>query len=381
MGMTYESPLGTQSVTISNVNPAVWPTFDGRGLDAAKPTATAFNVGFLYYSTDVNGGTLYRANGSGWDVENNAPVLANEITTAMIQNGAVTAAKLDPAAVAPSNFIESGALATRPAAGTTANGTLYFATDYLGGTLFRCTGAAWVIVAPGPNGEFSESPRISAGMLPGWANGTVVGDGMLSGTTMTLAGTQASGNMIHEPCMQMITAATINAVASAASPVGPAHGLNPALRTRFSLSSIANVRVWIGLFTTSAPFGSDTVANRCIGFRFSTNAGDTTLHAVVANATTPTIVDTGVTIDSTHTYDCQIIPTDQAGDGIAVITRYLNSSGAYVDTTVTVVTGLPATATPTAPIIVGGIETLSATARQLNLEVVRVQWGQDLGTP
>ena len=36
------------------------------GLDAAKPAAASGNNGVLYLSTDVNGGTLYRSNGSTW---------------------------------------------------------------------------------------------------------------------------------------------------------------------------------------------------------------------------------------------------------------------------------------------------------------------------
>jgi len=36
------------------------------GLDAAKPAAASANNGVLYLSTDVNGGTLYRSNGSSW---------------------------------------------------------------------------------------------------------------------------------------------------------------------------------------------------------------------------------------------------------------------------------------------------------------------------
>lgn len=36
------------------------------GLDGAKPAASASNNGYLYLSTDIAGGTLYRSNGSGW---------------------------------------------------------------------------------------------------------------------------------------------------------------------------------------------------------------------------------------------------------------------------------------------------------------------------
>lgn len=36
------------------------------GLDSAKPAASSANTGMLYYSTDVQGGTMYRSNGSTW---------------------------------------------------------------------------------------------------------------------------------------------------------------------------------------------------------------------------------------------------------------------------------------------------------------------------
>jgi hypothetical protein len=36
------------------------------GDDASKPAASAANNGYLYTSTDVNGGTTYRSNGSAW---------------------------------------------------------------------------------------------------------------------------------------------------------------------------------------------------------------------------------------------------------------------------------------------------------------------------
>jgi hypothetical protein len=37
-----------------------------KGLDAAKPAASASNAGALYFSTDINGGTWYRSDGSSW---------------------------------------------------------------------------------------------------------------------------------------------------------------------------------------------------------------------------------------------------------------------------------------------------------------------------
>lgn len=40
-----------------------------RGLDAAKPAASALNIGFTYFSTDIGSGTWYRSNGVTWDVQ------------------------------------------------------------------------------------------------------------------------------------------------------------------------------------------------------------------------------------------------------------------------------------------------------------------------
>ena len=46
-------------------------------------------------------------------------------------------------------MIAAGTLATRPAAASGNAGTLYFASDVNGGTLFRSDGSSWTQVAPG----------------------------------------------------------------------------------------------------------------------------------------------------------------------------------------------------------------------------------------
>jgi hypothetical protein len=47
-------------------DPLTWTTIHGSGLNAARPSAASTNAGYLYLSTDVNGGTLYRSNGTTW---------------------------------------------------------------------------------------------------------------------------------------------------------------------------------------------------------------------------------------------------------------------------------------------------------------------------
>lgn len=65
-GVANGKPTG-RSMVLLDVPPAVWTGFNGYGLDAARPAAAASNAGYLYFSTDVSGGTLYRSNGVGWD--------------------------------------------------------------------------------------------------------------------------------------------------------------------------------------------------------------------------------------------------------------------------------------------------------------------------
>lgn len=48
--------------------PNMAPTWHPSGTLAARPAAAAANSGFLYFATDVNGGTLYRSTGSAWVV-------------------------------------------------------------------------------------------------------------------------------------------------------------------------------------------------------------------------------------------------------------------------------------------------------------------------
>lgn len=53
-------------VTIGELPPPDWTQVHGIGLLAARPTASAANNGYTYVATDVEGGTLYRSNGTTW---------------------------------------------------------------------------------------------------------------------------------------------------------------------------------------------------------------------------------------------------------------------------------------------------------------------------
>src|SRR5690348_9706504 len=45
--------------------PAIWTAFN-QGLAANRPAAATSNQGYVWLSTDVNGGTLYQSTGSAW---------------------------------------------------------------------------------------------------------------------------------------------------------------------------------------------------------------------------------------------------------------------------------------------------------------------------
>lgn len=65
-----------------------------RGLDAAKPMASAANVGYFYFSTDISGGTLYRSNGVTWDVEATAGGGGLTFQTVALSAGAIDGANM-----------------------------------------------------------------------------------------------------------------------------------------------------------------------------------------------------------------------------------------------------------------------------------------------
>ena len=59
------------------------------GLDSGKPAAAAANEGILYFSTDINGGTLYRSNGATWDQ------ITSGLTSSAFQALTITSGAID----------------------------------------------------------------------------------------------------------------------------------------------------------------------------------------------------------------------------------------------------------------------------------------------
>src|SRR5204862_4965950 len=58
------------------------------GTLAARPVAAAGNAGYLYFATDVNGGTLYRSDGTTWS----KVAAGNSVTSADLRDGTITGA-------------------------------------------------------------------------------------------------------------------------------------------------------------------------------------------------------------------------------------------------------------------------------------------------
>lgn len=75
----YPNTISKDSLALTLFNNYV----HGRGTNASRPAAAASNAGWFYYSTDVNGGTLYRSNGTTWqqigpDYNNSVLVAASD---------------------------------------------------------------------------------------------------------------------------------------------------------------------------------------------------------------------------------------------------------------------------------------------------------------
>lgn len=117
------------------------------GTLASRPAASAANNGFTYLATDVNGGTLYRSNGSSW-----VQMAAGVTHQATHLPGGTDALPWS------ASIHASGTLAARPAAAAGNAGFLYTATDVNGGTTYRSDGATWTKIALGA----TESPSMTS---------------------------------------------------------------------------------------------------------------------------------------------------------------------------------------------------------------------------
>jgi len=73
--LVFGNPINSATTEVANhatahlaggSDPIAWSTVHGSGTLTARPVATSNNFGYLYLVTDVNGGILYRSDGTNW---------------------------------------------------------------------------------------------------------------------------------------------------------------------------------------------------------------------------------------------------------------------------------------------------------------------------
>jgi hypothetical protein len=132
--------------------------------------------------------------------------------------------------------------------------------------------------------------------VPGGTGITLAGVQAVGMAAPTQRGTPANADDAFGPYIAYPTTTTNNNVAgvnSASPALYRATWLpNVGFTGKFG-SLITNYRLWIGLFSAD-PSGSATAPAHTAGFRFDTGAGDATIKAVTKDATTATILETGV---------------------------------------------------------------------------------------
>lgn len=130
------------------------------------------------------------------------------------------------------------------------------------------------------------------------------------------------------------------------------------LLTKFSLPSIANIRMFIGFTDQSLAtmVSADDPAGNYVGIQFSSDRGDTTWQHVKKNGTTQTKTDTTITAD-TAVWNTRVFA--YAG---GIIVQLFNSTFVHQKLTA-YITSNPATATQFR--YVAGIETRTSAAKDL----------------
>jgi hypothetical protein len=92
-GAVTTSEILDGTVTTTDISQSVWSDVHQAGTLLARPLPDPSNAGYLYFATDVNGGTLYRSDGSSW------VKVAAGAAEASIPDGSITNTKLAPDAV------------------------------------------------------------------------------------------------------------------------------------------------------------------------------------------------------------------------------------------------------------------------------------------
>jgi hypothetical protein len=123
------------TIAVGDIAQSVWSgSVNQAGTLAARPPASASNNGFLYFATDLDGGTLYRSNGSSWAKTaagvTEASIPDGSITTAKLADDAVTAPKIAADAVGSSEIVADAVGSTEIA--TDAVGAAEIATNGVG---------------------------------------------------------------------------------------------------------------------------------------------------------------------------------------------------------------------------------------------------------
>lgn len=83
------------------------PTVNARGVLASRPAAAAANEGYNYFATDSGTGTLYRSNGSSWDINSGSGGLADQ-GVATYLDWTVAAAPATPASGKVRTYAKTG---------------------------------------------------------------------------------------------------------------------------------------------------------------------------------------------------------------------------------------------------------------------------------
>lgn len=162
-----------------------------EGVDASKPTATSALEGYFYFSSDLNGGTLYQCKSSAW-VQMTTGVSAAKVTGL---TGAVAAARF-----------AGGTTSGAPASGTFAVGD--FVVDH--------AGAIWVCTVAGTPGTWAAGSGGGVSSLTGTANEIIAS---ASTGAVTLSTPQAIGTG-SQPTFLTITAGGLTGAVAASRYVG-----------------------------------------------------------------------------------------------------------------------------------------------------------------
>jgi hypothetical protein len=96
-GAVTSAKIKAANVGMTQINHTVWNTAIASGVLASRPAAAAGNLSYLYFATDVAGGTLFRSNGSAWikvAASVNEPLVADSVDSSIIANGSITAADI-----------------------------------------------------------------------------------------------------------------------------------------------------------------------------------------------------------------------------------------------------------------------------------------------